>query len=133
MRKPRLLFIRDRTTNLSCLVDTGADESRLPANNRNEILHSKQFLPPIKVYGQKTLSSDFKSTKVTTSILGADSLHFYELVPDLHNKCLRGLRNKFQSTGHVTETSLHCVKTIYGDTVYQTLYLNFHLSLSSPI
>ncbi|GFW69600.1 transposon Ty3-I Gag-Pol polyprotein [Trichonephila clavipes] len=83
----------------------------------------------INVYGQKTLSLDlnvrrefiwtFLLASVKTPILGADFLHYFELVPDLRHKCLRDLKTKLQTTGHIKQAALHSVKTISS---HETLY-----------
>ena len=136
----RRLFIRDRISNLSFLVDTGSDVSILPANNVQKRNPPQQTIfaansSEIHVYGQKTLSLDFKLRRiyswtflianVTTPILGADFLHWNELVPDLRNKCLRDLKTKFQSMGQVREATVHSVKTITGNSVYHALLSEF--------
>ncbi|GFX98836.1 hypothetical protein TNCV_1504121 [Trichonephila clavipes] len=83
----------------------------------------------INVYGQKTLSLDLNARRefiwtfllasVKTPILGADFLHYFELVPDLRHKCLRDLKTKLQTTGHIKQAALHSVKTISS---HETLY-----------
>ncbi|GFX53010.1 peptidase A2 domain-containing protein [Trichonephila clavipes] len=94
----RRLFIRDRISNVSFLVDTGSDVSLLPALEYHK-RHPPQLTlfaansSTINVYGQKTLSLDlnvrrefiwtFLLASVKTPILGADFLHYFELVPDL--------------------------------------------------
>ncbi|GFU62911.1 transposon Ty3-I Gag-Pol polyprotein [Trichonephila clavipes] len=49
----------------------------------------------------------------------ADFLHYFELVPDLRHKCLRDLKTKLQTTGHIKQATLHSVKTISS---HETLY-----------
>ncbi|GFW70202.1 peptidase A2 domain-containing protein [Trichonephila clavipes] len=83
----------------------------------------------INVYGQKTLSLDlnvrrefiwtFLLASVKTPILGADFLHYFELVPDLRHKCFLDLKTKLQTTGHIKQAALHSVKTISS---HETLY-----------
>lgn len=137
----RRLFIRDQKTNISFLVDTGSDVSLLPANIYQKRNPSQQTLfaansSPINVYGQKTLSLDFKLRRqflwtflianVSTPILGADFLHNFELVPDLKYKCLRDLKTKFTTIGHVKHTDFHSVKTVISDdTIYHKLLQKF--------
>ncbi|GFV84513.1 hypothetical protein TNCV_2481271 [Trichonephila clavipes] len=112
-RESRRLFIRDRISNVSFLVDTGSDVSLLPALEYHK-RHPPQLTlfaansSTINVYGQKTLSLDlnvrrefiwtFLLASVKTPILGADFLHYFELVPDLRHKCLRDLKTKLQTT-----------------------------------
>ncbi|GFW97608.1 transposon Ty3-G Gag-Pol polyprotein [Trichonephila clavipes] len=116
------------------LVDTGSDVSLLPALEYHK-RHPPQLTlfaansSTINVYGQKTLSLDlnvrrefiwtFLLASVKTPILGADFLHYFELVPDLRHKCLRDLKTKLQTTGHIKQAALHSVKTISS---HETLY-----------
>ncbi|GFY02104.1 transposon Ty3-G Gag-Pol polyprotein [Trichonephila clavipes] len=116
------------------LVDTGSDVSLLPALKYHK-RHPPQLTlfaansSTINVYGQKTLSLDlnvrrefiwtFLLASVKTPILGADFLHYFELVPDLRHKCLRDLKTKLQTTGHIKQAALHSVKTISS---HETLY-----------
>ncbi|GFR15040.1 retrovirus-related Pol polyprotein from transposon opus [Trichonephila clavata] len=60
-KESRRLFIRDRRTNISFLVDTGSDVSLIPANAYQKRNASQQTLfaansSSINVYGQKTLT-----------------------------------------------------------------------------
>ncbi|GFW17066.1 transposon Ty3-G Gag-Pol polyprotein [Trichonephila clavipes] len=125
---------RDRISNVSFLVDTGSDVSLLPALEYHK-RHPPQLTlfaansSTINVYGQKTLSLDlnvrrefiwtFLLASVKTPILGDDFLHYFELVPDLRQKCLRDLKTKLQTTGHIKQAALHSVKTISS---HETLY-----------
>ncbi|GBN43170.1 Transposon Ty3-I Gag-Pol polyprotein [Araneus ventricosus] len=60
----RRLFIRDRISNISFLVDTGSDVSLIPANTYQKRNSSQKALfaahsSILNVYGQKTLSLNF--------------------------------------------------------------------------
>ncbi|GBM74470.1 Retrovirus-related Pol polyprotein from transposon gypsy [Araneus ventricosus] len=140
-KESRLLFIRDRITNVSFLVDTGSDVSLIPANVYQKRNSSQQTLlaansSNINVYGQKTLSLNFNLRRdfiwtfliadVSTPILGADFLHYFELVPDLRNKCLRDTKTKLQSVGHLKYANLHSVQiSISRDTAFHKLLKEF--------
>lgn len=143
----RRLFIRDRRTNVSFLVDTGSDVSILPANNYQKRNPPQQTLfaansSTINVYGQKTLSLDFTLRRqflwtflvanVSTPILGADFLHHFELVPDLRHKCLRDLKTNFQTMGQIKPTNLHSVKTIDSNIIYHNLLKEFESITKLP-
>ncbi|GBN16646.1 Transposon Ty3-G Gag-Pol polyprotein [Araneus ventricosus] len=137
----RRLFIRDRISNISFLVDTGSDVSLIPANTYQKRNSSQQTLfaansSTINVYGQKTLSLNFNLRRdflwtfliadVSIPILGADFLHYFELVPDLRNKCLRDTKTKLQSVGHLKYADLHSVQiSISEDTIYHKLLKEF--------
>ncbi|GBN60689.1 Transposon Ty3-G Gag-Pol polyprotein, partial [Araneus ventricosus] len=140
-KESRRLFIRDRITNISFLVDTGSDVSLIPANVYQKRNSSQQTLlaansSNINVYGQKTLSLNFNLRRdfiwtfliadVSTPILEADFLHYFELVPDLRNKCLRDTKTKLQSVGHLKYANLHSVQiSISRDTVFHKLLKEF--------
>ncbi|GFS98315.1 transposon Ty3-G Gag-Pol polyprotein [Trichonephila clavipes] len=108
----RRLFIRDRISNVSFLVDTGSDVSLLPA-----LEYHKRH--PLQLTLFAANSSTINVYVLNTPILGADFLHYFELVPDLRHKCLRDLKTKLQTTGHIKQAALHSVKTISS---HETLY-----------
>ncbi|GFW90097.1 transposon Ty3-G Gag-Pol polyprotein [Trichonephila clavipes] len=140
-KESRRLFIRDRTTNISFLVDTDSDVSLIPANVYQKRNASQQTLfaansSAINVYGQKTLTLNFNLRRdfirtfliadVSSPILGADFLYYFELVPDLRNKCLRDTKIKLQSVGHLKHANLHSVQiSISTDTIYHKLLKEF--------
>ncbi|GBM41045.1 Transposon Ty3-I Gag-Pol polyprotein [Araneus ventricosus] len=128
----RRLFIRDRISNISFLVDIGSDVSLIPANTYQKRNYQKTK--------QKTLSLNFNLRRdflwtfliadVSIPILGADFLHYFELVPDLRNKCLRDTKRKLQSVGHlyiyIKYADLHSVQiSISKDTIYHKLLKEF--------
>lgn len=96
-RQSHHLFIINWTTNVSFLVYTGSGVSVLPANNHQKLNAPVQMLLVanslhIDAYGQQTISLEFKLRKFTwtfllanlsTPILGADFLYYFELVSDL--------------------------------------------------
>ncbi|GBO25985.1 hypothetical protein AVEN_213061-1 [Araneus ventricosus] len=128
-------------TNISFLVDTGSGVSLIPANTYQKRNSLQQTLfaansSTINVYGQKTLSLNFNLRRdflwtfqiadVSIPILGADFLHYFELVPDLRNKCLRDTKTKLQSVGHLKYADLHSVQiSISKDTIYHKLLKEF--------
>lgn len=136
----RRLFIRDRKTNVSFLVDTGSDVSVLPADSfqkRNPPLQTLLAAnkSTINVYGQKTLSLDFSLRRqfpwtflianVSTPIIGADFLHFFELVPDLRNKCLRDSKTRLLANCRFKDAKVHSVKTVFSNNTYHELLKEF--------
>ncbi|GFX66148.1 peptidase A2 domain-containing protein [Trichonephila clavipes] len=132
-KESRRLFIRDRTTNISFLVDTGSNVSLIPADDHQKRNASKQTLfatnsSAIHVYGKKTLTLNFNLgidfmwtfliADVSSPIIGADFLHYFELVPDLSNKYLIDTKTKLQSVGHLKNANLHSVQiSISTDTI----------------
>ncbi|GBO25657.1 hypothetical protein AVEN_140417-1 [Araneus ventricosus] len=115
--------------------------SLIPANAYQKRNSSQQTLfaansSTINVYGQKTLSLNFNLRRdflwtfliddVSIPILGADFLHYFELVPDLRNKCLRDTKTILQSVGHLKYADLHSVQiSISEDTIYHKLLKEF--------
>lgn len=98
--KSHRLHITDRNTNLSFLVDTGADISVLP-RRKGEVgtpLPFKLYAAnntTIATYGERTLTLDFNLRRpykwtfivadVSRPILGADFLKHHQLIVDLKN------------------------------------------------
>ncbi|GFY35047.1 transposon Ty3-G Gag-Pol polyprotein [Trichonephila clavipes] len=97
-RNSRRLFMRDRRTNVTFLIDTGSDVSIIPATktqrqNNSQMTLSAANTSPIHVYTTQTLSLDlglrrifqwtFLVGNVSTPIIGADFLYNFRLVPDI--------------------------------------------------
>ncbi|GFS79759.1 transposon Ty3-G Gag-Pol polyprotein [Trichonephila clavipes] len=147
-KESRRLFIRDRTTNISFLVDTGSDVSLIPANVYQKRNASQQNFfatnsNTINVYGQKTLTLNFNLRRdfmwnfliadVGSPILGADFLHYFELVPDLINKFHRDTKTKLQSVGHLKHANLHSVLiSVSINTIYHKLLKEFPSIVKLP-
>ena len=104
-----LLHVRDATTGISFLIDTGAEVSIILPNQEDiqKHPHPNRSLvaangSPIDTYGVKklTLKIDgaqftwtFRIAKAHTCILGADFMRTHLLVPDLVNRRLICLKN----------------------------------------
>ncbi|ROT83868.1 gag-pol polyprotein [Penaeus vannamei] len=101
----RLLYVRDASSSLHFLVDTGAEVSLLPATHRDKRFPSSRTLEatntsPINTYGERsrTLSLEggpaqrfqwiFLVTNVPHPIIGADFLAHYGLTVDLQGMAL---------------------------------------------
>lgn len=96
--------MRDPTTNMSFLVDSGADVTVIPPTSTVDLDNITSFplyaanSTPITTYGTKLCRFDFglkkcfawrvMVAKVSTPILGADFLRHYGLTLDLRNGCL---------------------------------------------
>ncbi|GFV63077.1 transposon Ty3-G Gag-Pol polyprotein [Trichonephila clavipes] len=121
-RNSRRLFIRDRRTNVTFLIDTGSDVSIIPATktqrqNNSQMTLSAANTSPIHVYTTQTLSLDlglrrifqwtFLVGNVSTPIIGADFLYNFRLVPDISN------------------SRIHSIKTVSGDSVYHEVLRKF--------
>lgn len=95
---PRL-FVTDRLSGQTFLIDTGSDVSVLPKSFLNrKIVHIEYLLhaansTSIRTYGTRELQLDFSLPKsyswnfiiaeVQTPIIGADMMKAYHLIPDL--------------------------------------------------
>ncbi|GBO40449.1 Retrovirus-related Pol polyprotein from transposon opus [Araneus ventricosus] len=137
----RRLFIRDRIFRYLLSGRHRSDVSLIPANTYKKKNSSQQTLfaanfSTINVYGQKALSLNFNLRRdflwtfliadVSIPILRADFLHYFELVSDLRNKCLRDTKTKLQSVGHLKYSDLHLVQiSISKDTIYHKLLKEF--------
>ncbi|GFU72007.1 hypothetical protein TNCV_2999901 [Trichonephila clavipes] len=110
------LFVKDRTTNLHFLVDSGADCSIIPATSKNKQPSDYKLFAAngteIPTYGIKVLNIDlglrreflfpFIIAKVSKGILGADFLNKFNLLIDIRNKQLiDGITNL-----HVTDNDI---------------------------
>lgn len=100
----RLYFIRERTTGFQFLVDTGASISVLPPTPEQR-LHRREGRDlkaandtKIATYGECSKTLDlglrrnfqwvFTLADVSHPILGADFLHYYKLLVDMHHRQL---------------------------------------------
>lgn len=113
--QPALLFIRDRRTGWSFLIDTGAERSIVPPSKKERTWRSdfKLFMAdgsPLTTYGFKQMSINigfgrnmkwlFVVANVTDPILGAEFLRNFDLVVDVKRKLLTD-----RSTGLVVKCS----------------------------
>lgn len=108
----RRLFISDRKTKIQYLIDSGADFSVIPPNNKNLPHQSLMYAAngsPIKCYGTKIISIDlglrrqmtweFVIADVTKPIIGADFLYEYDLLIDVRRKKLIDKKTKLEVSG----------------------------------
>lgn len=97
------LFLTDRSTGTTYLVDTGADVSVIPPSfqQKRHPTDSQLFAAngsSIKTYGERLLTVDFGLRRqfkwifviadITKPIIGADFLHHFDLLVDLKRKRL---------------------------------------------
>lgn len=102
------LFVKDKTTGLRFLVDSGADLSIIPATAKHKTCNSFKLYAAngttIPTFGFKILTLDlglrrqfqfpFIIAKVDKPILGADFLSKFKLLIDIHNrKLIDGVTN----------------------------------------
>ncbi|GFW38101.1 transposon Ty3-G Gag-Pol polyprotein [Trichonephila clavipes] len=139
-RNSRRLFIRDRRTNVTFLIDTGSDVSIIPATktqrqNNSQMTLSAANTSPIHVYTTQTLSLDlglrrifqwtFLVGNVSTPIIGADFLYNFRLVPDISKQALLDSETNIKCHCILGNSRIHSIKTVSGDSVYHELLRKF--------
>ncbi|GFS77077.1 hypothetical protein TNCV_3757121 [Trichonephila clavipes] len=139
-RNSRRLFIRDRRTNVTFLIDTGSDVSIIPATKTQRQNNSQMTLyaantSPIHVYTTQTLSLDlglrrifqwtFLVGNVSTPIIGADFLYNFRLVPDISKQALLDSETNIKCHCILGNSRIHSIKTVSGDSVYHELLRKF--------
>lgn len=103
VRSPRL-FIRDRNSQETFLVDTGSDVSLLPSYYSKKMASITEFAlysvnhKPVRTFGFRRLtiriglpnqySWNFIVADIKTPIIGADFLQHYHILPDLTTRKL---------------------------------------------
>ena len=119
-RTSKRLFVTDRLSKLSFLVDSGADVSAVPPTAAERLSRPATHDlvaangTPIRSWGFRMVSVDlglrrlfrmpFRVADVTRPILGADFLYQFNLSPDLRNKQLVDLTTKVTSRGSLLPT-----------------------------
>ncbi|GFT39822.1 hypothetical protein TNCV_4869711 [Trichonephila clavipes] len=139
-RNSRRLFIRDRRTNVTFLIDTESDVSIIPATktqrqNNSQMTLSAANTSLIHVYTTQTLSLDlglrrifqwtFLVGNVSTPIIGADFLYNFRLVPDISKQALLDSETNIKCHCILGNSRIHSIKTVSGDSVYHELLRKF--------
>lgn len=132
----RRLFLKDGKINIIYLYDTDSDISIIPASfSRKKKTFSMTLsaanTSSINVYGEKLLTLDFNLRKkfrypfiigdVSTSIIGAEFLCYYNVIPDFCNKKLVKSVTILASPGQLHTTSVPSMKTASGNSIYHKL------------
>ncbi|GFW72035.1 retrovirus-related Pol polyprotein from transposon opus [Trichonephila clavipes] len=146
-RKSRL-FVKDRKTGCQFLVDSGADVSILPWTKTKGECQASQYKlyaangTKIPTYGLKILTLDlglrrpfqwpFIIAKVKRGIIGADFLHKFQLLIDLHNrKLIDGVTNLSIKGEVATIQENNYLSTVNRASKYFNL-LNSYPDLTKP-
>ena len=124
----RLFYVRDPSTNLRFLVDTGAEISVIPptlsdrATQRTDLILHAANNTTIHTYGNRSLTLDlglrrhfrwvFVIADVKTPILGADFLHAYNLLVDIRHAQLHDAITRLQVQGIVTRSAPLCLSML---------------------
>ena len=137
----RRIFVRDRKTRISFLVDTGADTCVYPRSSIREQVNKTDYElfaangTRIATYGTIMMSLDlslrrifewrFVIADVQTPIIGVDFLSHYGLLVDPRNRRLLDTTTQLASKGYPASTEEMSMKTVYGETVYHRLLAEF--------
>ncbi|XP_028173478.1 uncharacterized protein LOC114362327 [Ostrinia furnacalis] len=135
------LFIKDKTSALNFLIDTGANISVLPATQADKRRNApSNYLyaangSSISVYGEKTVvlnlglrrpySWRFVIAAVSKPILGADFLQHYNIVVDLHGRKLIDKQTNLSTRGCLIPTTQGSVRTLDDSQPYHDLLAKF--------
>ncbi|XP_047995487.1 uncharacterized protein K02A2.6-like [Leguminivora glycinivorella] len=147
IKPSRRLCVTDLNTGLHFLVDTGADISLLPVQNKQragECSDLKLFAAngsEIKTYGVKVLTLDLRLRRpykwefviadVKQPILGADFLSHHKLVVNLTDRKLHDLVTFLNITAPTVRSNQPTINTVNGNHPYHDLLLQFP-SITKP-
>lgn len=136
------LFLFDKTTNLSFLVDTGADVSVLPPTAEERLQNKPTIFnliaangSPIKTYGKRQISIsiglrrifpwNFIVAEVSRPIIGADFLTFFNLLVDLKGQVLIDRLTHVRSQGTIIMDPTPTVTALNIDHQFQELIQSY--------
>lgn len=144
----RRIFVTDRRTKISFLVDTGADVCVYPRNRLRNTKKCEYELfaangTPIATYGTTAVDLDFSLRRsfkwrfviadVSTPIIGVDFLSHYGLLVDPRNKRLVDSITSLSTTGHSASAQVVTVKTVFGKSVYHQLLVEYPELTRPPV
>ena len=134
-------MLRDNTSGLRFLVDTGSDVSIIPATRIDRLNKPIPFLlhaangTSIKTYSTRYVSTDlglrrkltwnFLVADVRHALIGADYLAHFGLLIDLRNRTLIDSTTKLRSMGSVMTTTVHSITTISENHPFHDLLCQF--------
>ncbi|KAL1448829.1 hypothetical protein WDU94_000084 [Cyamophila willieti] len=137
----RRLFITEKTTKMMFLIDTGADLCVFPRSAvhgrrvKSVYVLSAANSTEIHTYGTMTLSLNlglrrvftwqFVVADVSKPIIGADFLHYHNLLVDLRNQRLLDGNTHLTVQGHVAESNIPSIKTVNADSRFHQLLQQF--------
>ncbi|GFQ65723.1 transposon Tf2-6 polyprotein, partial [Trichonephila clavata] len=130
----RRRFIKDKSSNIAFLIDTGSDVSVLPASisdkrKGNSIQQlSAANTSPINVYGKRLFTLDlnlrrvfrwpFLIASVSVPIIGADFLYHFNISPDLRNRKLLDNATKLSAICKLVSPEVHSIKLVSGESIF---------------
>lgn len=135
------LFVTDLQSKINFLVDTGADLSLLPPNNKDKITASTEYFlyaannTKIKTYGEKIITLNlglrrsftwsFLVADVSKPIIGADFLRKFGLLVDLKKKKLIDTTTKLEINAIIQSSDQLKISTIKQDVKFKNLIEEF--------
>ncbi|GFQ72895.1 transposon Tf2-6 polyprotein [Trichonephila clavata] len=144
----RRLFIKDKSSNIAFLIDTGSDVSVLPASisekrKGNSIQQlSAANTSPINVYGKRLLTLDlnlrrvfrwpFLIASVSVPIIGADFLYHFNISPDLRNRKLIDNATKLSAICKLVSPEVHSIKLVSGESIFHDVLREFPEVVQPP-
>ncbi|GFQ70443.1 transposon Tf2-9 polyprotein [Trichonephila clavata] len=144
----RRLFIKDKSSNIAFLIDTGSDVSVLPASisekrKGNSIQQlSSANTSPINVYGKRLLTLDlnlrrvfrwpFLTASVSVPIIGADFLYHFNISPDLRNRKLIDNATKLSANCKLVSPEVHSIKLVSGESIFHDVLREFPEIVQPP-
>lgn len=136
----RRLFIMDKNSGQSFLIDSGSDASLIMATKKekqNPVIQTFRAANGtlINVYGRKNLtlnlglrrsfSFSFYICDISCSIIGADFLYNFNLAPDLRNKKLIDTYTNLKVHAKLYNCSIFSVKSVIENNIYGKLLLKY--------
>uniref|UniRef100_A0A5S6Q0E0 RNA-directed DNA polymerase n=1 Tax=Trichuris muris TaxID=70415 RepID=A0A5S6Q0E0_TRIMR len=140
-QRPSRLFITDRVSGKSYLIDTGATVSVVPASSADIKRGPSTYKlyaannTEIRTYGTRLISVDlslrrafkwpFVVAEVPKAIIGADFLGEFHLLPDLKNRRLVDGVTLLSTRGTLRNPTVNGLKTINGNRPYHRILAEF--------
>lgn len=144
------LFLTDRSTRITYLIDTGAELSVIPPSSqqKRQKATSKLFAAngtEIKTYGEQLLNIDFGLRRpfkwiftiadIAKPIIGADFLQQFDLLVDLKRKRLYDRTTSLSTTGKVSLSELTSLQlsSVIQENIFHELLEEFRdITRASP-
>ncbi|GFW73657.1 transposon Tf2-6 polyprotein [Trichonephila clavipes] len=144
----RRLFIKEKSSNTTFLIDTGSDVGVLPAslsekrkgNNIPQL--SAANISPINVYGKRLLTLGlnlrrvfrwpFLIASVSVPIIGADFLYNFNISPDLRNRKLIDNATKLSTNCKLVSPEIHSIKLVSGESIFHDALREFAEIVKPP-
>ncbi|GFR04909.1 transposon Tf2-9 polyprotein [Trichonephila clavata] len=144
----RRIFIKDNSSNIAFVIDTGSDVSVLPASisekRKGNCIQqlSAANTSPIHVYGKRLLTLDlnlrrvfrwtFLIASISVSIIGADFLYHFNISPDLRNRKLIDNATKLSAICKPVSPEVHSIEVVSGESIFHDVLREFPEIVQPP-